>query len=148
LTLRFGQDRGKIEAEPMADPPDPAFECTVGYDADVPCVVMTWKGYGTSREFRAANERVLRAISEHKATKVLGDIKDFVLIGSDDQNWLTSDWIPRATAAGLRAAALITPTFYFNRVAVESVGQRLDRQALTLLFFDSRDAARQWLSCA
>jgi SpoIIAA-like len=71
-----------------------------------------------------------------------------VLIGSDDQNWLTSDWIPRAMAAGLRRAALITPTFYFNRVAVESVGQRLDPQALTLQFFDSREAARAWLRAA
>ena len=42
--------------------PYPSFECTIGYDADVPCVIMTWKGYATSREFREANERILAQI--------------------------------------------------------------------------------------
>jgi hypothetical protein len=132
----------------MANPPYPGFECTIGYDSDVPCVIMTWKGYATSREFRDANERILGVIAERKATKLLGDIREFVLSGADDQNWLTSDWIPRAVQAGIRNVALITPVFYFNRVAVENVGQRLDKEALILQHFDNRDAAREWLSSA
>jgi hypothetical protein len=126
----------------------PSFECTVGYDADVPCVIMNWQGYATSREFRDANERVLGVLAERKTTKLLGDIKQFVLIGADDQQWLSSDWIPRAMQAGLRTVALITPVFYFNRVAVENVGQTLDPDKLILQYFDSRDAARQWLAAA
>jgi hypothetical protein len=124
----------------------PSFECTIGYDAEVACVIMTWKGYATSREFREANERVLGVLAERSASKLLGDIKEFVLIGADDQNWLSTDWIPRAVAAGLRTVAMITPVFYFNRVAVESVGQKLDPDALILQYFDTRDAARQWLA--
>jgi hypothetical protein len=38
--------------------------------------------------------------------------------------------------------------FYFNRVAVESVGQMLDPEALILQHFDDRDVARQWLVSA
>ncbi len=124
----------------------PSFECTVGYDAEVPCVIMTWKGYATSREFREANERILGVLSERAASKLLGDIKEFVLIGADDQHWLTTNWIPRAMEAGLRTVAMITPVFYFNRVAVESVGQKLDPEALILQHFDNREAARQWLA--
>ncbi|MDP8920349.1 MAG: hypothetical protein M3O00_15970 [Pseudomonadota bacterium] len=44
--------------------------------------------------------------------------------------------------------ALVTPVFYFNRVAIESVGQTLDPEALILQHFDNRDAARQWLASA
>jgi hypothetical protein len=127
---------------------DPAFACTVDYDAEVPCVVMTWRGYATTGEFRAANERVLEVLAERKASKLLGDIKEFVLIGSEDQAWLSGDWIPRAVQAGLRKVALTSPAFYFNRVAVESVGQRLDPEALVLQHFDDRDAARTWLASA
>ncbi len=47
---------------------------------------MTWKGYATSREFREANERVLGVLAERNASKLLSDVKDFVLIGADDQN--------------------------------------------------------------
>ena len=127
---------------------DPSFACTVGYDAEVPCVIMTWKGYATSREFREANERILGVLTERKASKLLGDSKEFVLIGADDQHWLSSNWIPRALEAGLRTVALVTPVFYFNRVAIESVGQTLDPEALILQHFDNRDAARQWLVSA
>jgi len=125
---------------------DPGFACTVGYDAEVPCVIMTWKGYATSREFREANERILGVLSERHATKLLGDIKEFVLIGAEDQRWLSTDWIPRAVEAGLRTVAMITPVFYFNRVAVESVGQKLD--PVILQYFDTREAARDWLAAA
>jgi hypothetical protein len=127
-------------------PIDPSFECMVGYDAEVPCVIMTWKGYATTRVFREANERILGVLAERKASKLLGDIKDFVLIGSDDQHWLSTNWIPRAIEAGLRTVAMITPVFYFNRVAVENVGRKLDPDALILQYFDNREAARQWLA--
>ena len=129
-----------------AQPSYPSFECTIGYDADVPCVVMTWKGYANTREFRDANERILAFLAERKASKMLGDIRDFVLIGAEDQTWLSTDWIPRAVQAGLRKVALITPVFYFNKVAVESVGERLDPEALKLQHFDSAPAAREWLA--
>jgi SpoIIAA-like len=124
----------------------PSFECTVGYDAEVPCVIMAWKGYATSREFREANERILGVLADRQASKLLGDIKEFVLIGADDQHWLSSNWIPRAMEAGLRTVAMITPVFYFNRVAVENVGQKLDPETLILQHFDNRASARGWLA--
>jgi hypothetical protein len=107
---------------------------------------MTWKGYATSRDFRESNERIIGVIAERKASKLLGDIKEFVLIGADDQQWLTTNWIPRALAAGLRTVALVTPIFYFNRVAVETVAQKLDPQSIVVQHFDTGDAARQWLA--
>ena len=125
---------------------DASFECTVGYDAEIRCVVMTWRGYATSREFREANERVLGVLSERKSARLLADIEKFVLIGGDDQHWLSSNWIPRAMEAGLRTVAMVTPVYYFNRVAVENVGQKLDPEALVLQYFDNRDAARKWLA--
>jgi hypothetical protein len=44
-------------------------------------------------------------------------------------------WIPRVTEAGLRTVAMVTPVFYFNRVAVESVGQKLDPDRLIMQNF-------------
>jgi hypothetical protein len=69
-----------------------------------------------------------------------------VLIGADDQHWLSTNWIPRAMEAGLRTVAMITPVFYFNRVAVENVGQKLDPETLILQHFDNRASARGWLA--
>ena len=134
----------------MMEQADPTFDCAVDYDGDVPCVRMLWKGYATSAQFRAANERVLEAIKERKASKLLGDAEDFVLIGADDQMWLASNWIPRALQAGVRKIALVMPRFYFNRVAVDTVAQRLSgefaRNLVRIEYFDGRESARNWLA--
>jgi hypothetical protein len=37
--------------------------CTVRHDPEVPCVVMIWKGYATSAEFRSANVEGARIAS-------------------------------------------------------------------------------------
>jgi len=120
-------------------------ELTIGYEPDVPCVVMVWKGYATSAAFREGNARVLAEITERRASKLLGDVTDFVLIGAEDQAWLNEVWIPRAMHAGLRRVALVQPTFYFNRVAIDTVAQKLDRDRVQLGFFDNRQAAKEWL---
>jgi hypothetical protein len=121
-------------------------QLTVDYDTEVPCVVMIWKGYANSAAFKEGNARVLSEISAHRASKLLGDVTDFVLIGAEDQAWLNQVWIPRAMHAGLRKIALVQPTFYFNRVAVESVAQKVDRDRVEVGFFSTRDEAREWLT--
>jgi hypothetical protein len=120
-------------------------ELKIDYDADIPCVVMIWKGYATSAAFREGNAQVLAQITQRRASKLLGDVTDFVLIGAEDQAWLNEVWIPRAMHAGLRKVALVQPNFYFNRVAIDSVAQKLDRDRVELGFFDNRDAAKEWL---
>jgi hypothetical protein len=106
---------------------------------------MTWRGYATTRQFRDANERVLAEIRAHGAARLLGDLREFVLIGADDQRWLNERWIPSAIEAGLRQVALTQPTYYFNRVAVETVSSRVDPDRLTVGYFADLDAARAWL---
>jgi hypothetical protein len=122
--------------------------CDVSWDPQVGCVTMEWHGYATTEAFREANARVLAAIRERGAGRVLADVRDFKLIHAEDQDWLIDVWIPRAVAAGMRVCAMVMPRFYFNRVAVESVTQRLDPKALRVQFFEDREAARRWLETA
>jgi len=129
----------------MAHSPYPDFAWTVGFDAEVPCVAMTWQGYATSRAFREANEQIVAVIAKHKTAKMLADVKHFVLIGAEDQTWLAADWIPRAMAAGMTIVAMVLPTFHFNRVAIANVAEKLDPGRLMLRFFADREDARAWL---
>jgi hypothetical protein len=121
---------------------------SVEYDVDIPCIVMTWQGYATSAMFRAANEQVLNVIAERRAKKLLGDITEFVLIGAEDQAWLNENWLPRAMEAGLRIAALVTPNFYFNRVAIDNVVKKLDPMRLQVAYFGTKKEATDWLKSA
>jgi hypothetical protein len=120
-------------------------EFSVGYAPDLPGIVMTWRGYHTSASFRAQNESVLATLAAHKASKILCDIRHFLLIGAEDQVWLNGHWLPRAIEAGLCHAAIVTPLYFFNRVAVGEVVQRLDSNRLRVEYFEATEAARDWL---
>lgn len=124
--------------------PEPDFH--LSYAPEVPCVIMAWRGYHTSASFREKNEQVLAFLKAYRAPKLLCDIRHFLLIDSTDQLWLNSSWLPRALAAGLRQCAIVTPLYYFNRVAVQSVVGRIDTQAIQVEYFESAQRARRWLA--
>jgi hypothetical protein len=117
----------------------------LGFDESVPCVVMEWDGYATVEQFRTGNEEVLALIRERGARKLLGELRSFTLIHRESQEWLNETWIPRAIDTGLRACALVMPVFYFNRVAVEQVTERIGSPALRVSFFQETISAREWL---
>lgn len=120
--------------------------CAVSWDAGIPGVVMIWNGYATSKEFRSANEDILDMVSNNRASKLLGDITQFKLIAGDDQKWLNENWIPRVVETGLRHVALVSPTYYFNQVAVDTVSTRVDKSRLAVQQFGDWQQARNWLA--
>jgi len=93
----------------------------VYFDTDSSIVVMEWDGYATSQQFKEGTELMLNTLIKHQSVKVLADIKDMVLIGMEDQQWLDTQFIPRAIKFGFKAIAIIKPDNYFNRVAVETL---------------------------
>jgi hypothetical protein len=120
-------------------------EFRLSYAPDLSGVVMVWRGYHTSTAFRALNEQVLAALIAHQATRILCDIRHFLLIGAEDQRWLNADWLPRAIEAGLRHCAIVTPLYFFNRVAVGAVVDRLDTSRVQVEYFEDAERARAWL---
>lgn len=116
------------------------------YDPAAGCVVMEWNGYATSAQFKEGTELMLNVLIQNKATKVLADIKDMVLIGREDQQWLDTHFLPRATQFGFKALAIIRPDHYFNKVAVESISYKVDKDKLAINFFDNLTEAKDWLS--
>jgi hypothetical protein len=118
-------------------------DCVVGYDADVPCVVMRWTGYDRNG-FRGANGHVLEEIVERRADRLLGEMEALTGVSLADADWLANDWIPRAVAAGLRRAALVTSAFDLGHAPLRLVGERLPA-GLELRYFDDAGAAREWL---
>jgi hypothetical protein len=120
--------------------------CAVSWDSGIPGVVMIWNGYANSGEFRAANESILDMVSTNRAAKLLGDVTRFKLIAGNDQTWLNESWIPRVIESGLRYVALVSPTYYFNQVAVDNVSGRVDKSRLAVQQFSDWQQARSWLA--
>lgn len=114
------------------------------FDEALNAVVMQWEGYATSPQFREGTELMLNQLIQHKASKVLADIRKMVLIGSDDQQWLLDLFLPRALKFGFRSVAFLKPGSYFNQVAVENVTSKIGAQ-LNIGFFDDIGEAQSWL---
>jgi hypothetical protein len=109
-------------------------------------IVMNWKGYATSEQFRHGTQIMLDLLMENQAHKVLADIKDMLIIGQDDQKWLETQFLPKAIKLGFKAIAMVKPNSYFNKVAVETISYKVDKEKLAIVFFDTTDEARQWIS--
>jgi hypothetical protein len=118
----------------------------VYYDANARTVIMEWTGYATSQQFKEGTELMLETLVNNHTNKVLADIRDMTLIGLEDQQWLEKQFLPRAIESGFRALAILRPSYYFNKVAVESVSYKVDQDKLRIAFFDNRQSAEQWLA--
>lgn len=115
------------------------------YDQQVNSVVMEWYGYATSNQFKEGTELMLNTLIKNNAHKVLADIKRMVIIGTEDQEWLEKDFIPRAIQFGFKSIAIVRPDSYFNKVAVENVSINVHKK-LNIRLFDDTGQASEWLA--
>jgi len=116
------------------------------FDQEINAVVMEWNGYATSKQFKEGTELMLNTLIKNNCSKVLADIKDMKIIAMEDQQWLNEEFLPRATKFGFKAIAIIRPDYYFNKVAVETISYKADKDKLTINFFDNTKEAREWLA--
>jgi hypothetical protein len=118
----------------------------VHWQSDGPWVFVEWKAWANSTEYRAAHEAILGAIRDHRASRLLIDARQAKVISEDDQRWLTTDWIPRAVAAGRRWTAVVMPSSALVRTIVENIDKRPAQGTPEVRYFDTVEAAGVWLS--
>ncbi|HEX8269986.1 MAG TPA: STAS/SEC14 domain-containing protein [Flavobacterium sp.] len=116
------------------------------YDRVIDAVIMEWRGYATSAEFKEGTELMLNILMKNATFKVLANIKDMTIIAKEDQEWLDADFLPRATEFGFKVLAIVKPDHYFNRVAVESISYKVDKNKLAIQFFNNLADAKSWLN--
>ena len=61
-------------------------------------IVLTWKGFVPSASYREAMEKALVIAQKHKIGNWISDIKQVKVLGIKDQEWCSTDWMPRAVS--------------------------------------------------
>jgi hypothetical protein len=89
---------------------------------------------------------MLNTLIKYNTFKVLADIKNMTIIATEDQDWLHSAFLPRATDFGFKVIAIVKPEQYFNQVAVENISNKADKNKLAINLFNNVENAREWLS--
>jgi SpoIIAA-like len=137
-TLHMPNDAGRI----YFDLPGVA---VVKWDAASQAAHMEWQGWAAPAEFRAANDALVQAITDHHSSKVLGDSRQVKVMQQSDQDWVNRDWFPRILAAGLTRMALVLPESGLAKMNIDDMVSRVaDR--LDMAYFETLDDARKWLA--
>ena len=118
----------------------------VSWDGDGPWVCVKWKAWANSSEFRAAQEVLLLAVRENRASRVLIDSTDRKVIAEEDQKWLVENWMPRAAAAGRRWTAIVMPTSALGRTIAENIDNHGRSKRNMIEHFETVEDAAAWLS--
>ena len=114
-------------------------------DENIPAIVVLLKGYATGTQLRFVHENILDQLRKHGMSKVLGDDTGLPTIHAEDQTWIVENWMPRAIAAGLRAAAGRHSDSYFANLSIGRI-QSAAQAGLALRSFADIDEARGWLT--
>jgi len=116
----------------------------VRWDAQSEGAHIEWQGWARPAEFRAANDALVQAITDHQATRVLGDSRRIKVIQKSDQDWVNGDWFPRILAAGLTRMAMVLPESGLAKMNIDEMVSRVaDR--LDVAYFATLGEAREWL---
>jgi len=118
---------------------------SVRWDETNQTVSVTWDGWANSAEFQAILDSEVVALEEHGATRLLADCRRQRVLNPEDQEKANHEWVPRATAAGLRRFAVVLPV---NEMAASHLQQRLAKvpsSTMEVAFFASVDEAQKWL---
>ena len=140
-------DIGRADPIPPADKTylDTSYVC-VRWVGGGPWVLIEWKAWANSQEFRAAHEIVLTALRENHASRNLIDAADARVVSNEDQHWLIESWIPRAAAAGRRWTAVVMPKSALARTVSENIDKSPRTNLTKVEYFDTVDEAAAWLS--
>lgn len=81
--------------------------CTLGYDAALNAVVITWLHNDV---FRPMLEQQLVLVRRHRATTVIVDTSMVKgLVNNENQDWLSNDYFARLSSSGLAALISVVP---------------------------------------
>jgi hypothetical protein len=117
----------------------------VSWDAAIKSAVLRFRGYTEGDDFRQAARSVLQVLEEKGANKLLTDARDMRAMTQEDQQWVDTEWHPRARAAGLTYNAVVQPRSATAKLSVVAVVRKFPAGSIELAYFTSLEEATKWL---
>jgi hypothetical protein len=130
---------------------DPAYFNAAGvarvtWDGLTEIVMVEWEGWANSAEFSALLDAEVRALRDHKASRLLADCRRQRVLNPADQDRADRVWLPRALAAGLKRFAIVLPVSALAAINLSDRLGKVPRESLEVAYFGTVKDARDWLS--
>jgi|GEM_PF-7043248 len=119
---------------------------TIALDREIEALVVTWKGFTLSVDFRAGIDKVFEFMAEHKVKKSMTDLVEHRVISSEDQEYAAKRSVEFTRQFWEVKRALITPKDVFARFGIKQVNQQVAKEIpQDREFFLTREDAKAWL---
>lgn len=120
-------------------------------DARIPCVIVQFHGFANQAEFMNIMETGLAYYEAHATAEQpwgwVGDVRRMGAIPRAVQDWLTTDWNPRAFNAGVREVSIVVAENVLGQLAtqqyVQNTTARRDQYEIATATYPSLNAAKQ-----
>jgi hypothetical protein len=119
---------------------------SVSWKEDAQLVFVEWDGWANSAEFAALLDAELRALKEHRGSRLLADCRRQKVLNPKDQDLANREWLPLALKAGLKRFAVVVPA---SVVADMNIRDSLDKASASDLevgYFATVEEAREWVA--
>ncbi len=121
----------------------------VQWDSATRCVHLEWRNFVFGEEYRKVVDTVLKALTQHKGSKILSDSRKMKAIPQEDQDWLMKDWVPRSAKAGLKHSAVVLPISTLGQMSLQRLSQVGTGKKLVSTdgtsYFETIEDAKKWL---
>lgn len=118
----------------------------INYDQDNGYLILIWRGFIPSDQFRILACEIIKAVEKTKVTKILSDNTEWKIISPNDYSWAANHWFPKAEESGVRQLATVLSADYFNRHAERTVEGMADVEKITIRQFEKISDAVHWLT--
>jgi SpoIIAA-like len=134
----------------MISPEDGVYFSTAGvasvrWDEDDQLVIVEWDGWANSSEFAALLDAELRALEQHKGSRILADCRRQKVLNPGDQERANREWLPRALRIGLKRFAIVVPASVVADMNLRDSLEKASGAGLEVEYFATVEEARDWV---
>ena len=118
--------------------------CTLTFDADKHCNHLTWEGYCNVEDVKIGLEEGLRLLEENNCPNMINDSRLSTGPWAGANEWIITDWSPRAFEQGLRHSAMIVSSNVFSAMSAQQLQTSYTFAGVDLRTFATREDAASW----
>jgi hypothetical protein len=105
----------------------------------------TWTGYVTVEEVKQACLQGLALISSNRCPDLLNDNSQISGPWSGANEWIATEWMPKALGMGLKRFAHVVSPNVFAALSASQLVSRVEGMNFEMRIFQTRTEAQKWL---
>ena len=117
------------------------------YNEEIESVVLVWKGFVKSEEYREIMTKTFETAKFHKAKNWLSDMTNAKVVSQEDQKWVNEYLIPEGYKIGVKKVGMVLSENVFNEMFAKKLGTNISDYAdhISVGYFYTMDQAEGWV---